>query len=220
MTHVLIRHLPYNQEEIQRHVNDMLDTMGPDWISDRYARIDKPNLLLPASPEKAIVTHPMICRAVAEYLLDKGAKVQVSDSPGMGQFARLIRETGYEEALQDLDVELKPFDTSVEINIGPPFGRIPIAKDAIEADRVINLAKLKTHAQMYLTLSIKNIFGCIVGLRNPSGICEWEWTACVLPNYWFRFMRPSTPISPSSTAFWLWRGKGRAKAGDPAGWIY
>jgi ferredoxin len=32
---------------------------------------------------------------------------------------------------------------------------------------VINLAKLKTHTQMMLTLGVKNLFGCIVGLEKP-----------------------------------------------------
>jgi len=173
MTQVLIRHLPYIQEKIQDCVDEMLDTMGPDWVTDQMHVLVKPNLLLPAAPDKAIVTHPMICRAVVLHLLKKGARVQVSDSPGIGSFPRLIKKTGYQEALRDLDVELKPLEASMEVDIGPPFGKIPVARDAVEADRVINLAKLKTHAQMYLTLSIKNMFGCIVGLRKP----EWHMRA-------------------------------------------
>ena len=37
---------------------------------------------------------------------------------------------------------------------GPPFGRIDLAVDALEADLVINLAKLKTHVMMRLTLGV------------------------------------------------------------------
>lgn len=173
MAYVLIRNLPYTQEKIQAGVNEMLDTMGTDRVTDQMRVLVKPNLLLSAPPGKAIVTHPLICRAVVKYLLEKGARVQVSDSPGIGSFQKLIRETGYQEALKGLDVEIKPFETSVELDIGPPFGKIPVAQDAVEADLVINLAKLKTHAQMYLTLSIKNMFGCIVGLRKP----EWHMRA-------------------------------------------
>jgi uncharacterized protein (DUF362 family)/ferredoxin-like protein FixX len=130
----------------------------------------KPNLLLPAPPERGIVTHPMIVRAVAAYLLDKGATVQVSDSPAVGNFHKLTRVTGYNAALDGLGVTLKPFKGSAEVDIGEPFGRIPIAREAVEADAVFNLPKLKTHVQMYLTLGVKNLFGCIVGLRKP----EWH----------------------------------------------
>ena len=173
MAQVLIRHLPYIQEKIEACVGEMLDTMGSNRVTPGMRVLVKPNLLLPAAPARAIVTHPLICRAVVFYLLKKGARVQVSDSPGIGSFQKLIQETGYQEALRDLDVDLKPFENSVEVDIGPPFGKIPVAQDAVEADLVINLAKLKTHAQMYLTLSIKNMFGCIVGLRKP----EWHMRA-------------------------------------------
>ena len=175
MTQVFVRKAAYDPPLIRALVDDMLDSMGPDFIRPGSRVLIKPNLLLPAAPDKAIVTHPMICRAVVQYVLNKGAQVQVSDSPGMGTFRKLVRETGYADALDDLDVVFKPFEASVEVDIGPPFGRIPIAREAVEADLVINLAKLKTHAQMYLTLAVKNIFGCIVGLRKP----EWHMRAGV-----------------------------------------
>jgi len=37
----------------------------------------------------------------------------------------------------------------------------------LEADVIINLPKSKTHAQMLLTLGVKNLFGCIPGPRKP-----------------------------------------------------
>lgn len=170
MSNVFIRQAAYNPSIIRDAVGEMFDSMGTDWIARGDRVLIKPNLLLAASPDRGIVTHPMICRAVAQYLLDKGAHVQVSDSPGVGSFRKVITDTGYKAALEGLDVLFKPFEGSVEVDIGEPFGRIPIAREAVEADRVINLAKLKTHAQMFLTLGVKNIFGCIVGLRKP----EWH----------------------------------------------
>ena len=61
------------------------------------------------------------------------------------------------------------------MDIGEPFGAIDIAKEAIQADAIVNLAKLKTHSQMLLTLAVKNLFGCIVGYRKP----EWHMRAGV-----------------------------------------
>lgn len=170
MSKVFIRQASYSQSIIRDAVAEMFDCMGPDWIGRGDRVLIKPNLLLAAGPDKGIVTHPMICRAVTQYLLEKGATVQVSDSPGVGSFRKVITDTGYKASLEGLDVDIKPFQDSVEVDIGEPFGRIPVARDVIEADRVINLAKLKTHAQMFLTLGVKNTFGCIVGLRKP----EWH----------------------------------------------
>lgn len=221
MTQVLIRNLPYTQEKIQASVDEMLDTMGPHWVTDQMRVLVKPNLLLPAPPGRAIVTHPLICRAVVIYLLKKGARVQVSDSPGIGTFKKLIQETGYQEALRDLDVELKPFEASVEVDIGAPFGKIPVAGDAVEADLIINLAKLKTHTQMYLTLSIKNMFGCIVGLRKP----EWHMRAGMdrmifakLLVQIYEALRPGFTIIDGILAL---EGQGPGKSGTPRqlGWL-
>lgn len=170
MTQVIIKTACYEQHCINAVVGGMLDSMEPGLIRSGSRVLLKPNLLMPATPEKGIVTHPMIVRAAAEYLLQKGAVVQVSDSPAVGNFHKLGRVTGYNAALDGLDISFKAFDASVEVDIGEPFGRIPIAEDAVQADCIINLAKLKTHVQMGLTLGVKNTFGCIVGLRKP----EWH----------------------------------------------
>ena len=47
----------------------------------------KPNLLMSAGPEKAIVTHPAVVEAVASTLLDFGAKPFIGDSPPLGNLA-------------------------------------------------------------------------------------------------------------------------------------
>ena len=51
------------------------------------------------------------------------------------------------------------------------FRVIELSRQVLEADVVINLPKLKTHAQMALTLAVKNLFGCVVGLKKP----EWHF---------------------------------------------
>jgi uncharacterized protein (DUF362 family) len=38
-----------------------------------------------------------------------------------------------------------------------------LSKEAIEADVVINLPKVKSHVQLVLTLGVKNLFGCVPG---------------------------------------------------------
>ena len=49
-----------------------------DW---KYSRVlIKPNLLLPASPEKGILTHPFIVRATTEYVLANNGIPVISDA--------------------------------------------------------------------------------------------------------------------------------------------
>lgn len=215
MSKVLIRKASYDTDVIRPIIREMLDSMGPDWIAPGMRVVVKPNMLMPAAPEQAIVTHPLIVRSVVAYLLGKGAHVQVSDSPPVGSFRKLIRASGYHEALKDLDVDLKPFDASVRVNIGQPFGSIEIAKDAMEADVVIDLAKLKSHAMMYLTLGVKNIFGTVVGLRKP----EWHMRSGVDRSMFAKLLvQIYQTVSPAFTivdGIMALEGQGPAKNGQP-----
>ncbi|KKK69805.1 hypothetical protein LCGC14_2930370, partial [marine sediment metagenome] len=108
---------------------------------------------------------------VAEYALDKGAVVQVSDSIAMGSFSKAIKSCGFEEALSGMPVKLVELTRSITVMTKGPFGSIELSADALEADVIINLPKLKTHTQMALTLAVKNLFGCVVGARKP----EWHF---------------------------------------------
>ena len=175
MAKVFIRNSAYSADALTPVINAMLDSQGDHWISRGERVLIKPNMLLPATPQEGIVTHPEIVRVVAEYLLDRGAVVQVSDSPPISNFHKIIRQSGYFKILNDMDINLKPLRGSVQVDIGEPFGKIDISRDIMEADKVINLAKLKAHAHMTLTLGVKNMFGAIVGLRKP----EWHMRAGV-----------------------------------------
>jgi len=215
MTNVFIRKASYDASIIRSMIREMLDSQGQDWIKAGARVVVKPNMLLAAGPDKAIVTHPLVVRAVAEYLLAKGAKVQISDSPPIGSFHKLLRESGYHEALEGLDVDLKPFVDSIQVDVGEPFGSIEIARDAMQADLVINLAKLKSHAQMYLTLGVKNIFGTIVGLRKP----EWHMRAGVDRTMFARLLvQIHQTVAPAFTimdGILALEGQGPGKSGHP-----
>ena len=64
---------------------------------------------------------------------------------------------------------------------GKIFKQLEIDQAVLDADVVINLPKWKTHAQMVLTLGVKNLFGCVPwseeafvaseGGREPEGLC-------------------------------------------------
>jgi uncharacterized protein (DUF362 family)/Pyruvate/2-oxoacid:ferredoxin oxidoreductase delta subunit len=215
MSKVLIRTSGYEKALINRLVGEMLDNLPAQAVKPGSHVVLKPNLLLAAGPERGIVTHPMIVRAAAEYFLDKGAHVQVSDSPAVANFSKIVRVAGYNGALDGLEVSVKPFEESVEVDIGEPFGRVPIAREAMEADLVINLAKLKTHAQMYLTLGVKNIFGCVVGLRKP----EWHMRTGVDRAMFARLLvQIYEAIAPAYTivdGVLALEGQGPGKSGQP-----
>ncbi|MDM8541321.1 DUF362 domain-containing protein [Desulfococcaceae bacterium HSG9] len=215
MSQVLIKKASYNYAELRPIIFEMIDVLAPDLITPQARVLIKPNLLMAAPPERAVLTHPLIVKAVAEYVIEKGGKPSIADSPAAGKFAKIIEIGGYQAALKDLDVKIGPFETYVKTDIGEPFGKIEIARDAIEADVVINLAKLKTHAQMLLTLGVKNLFGCIIGLSKP----EWHFRTGVDHEMFAKLLvQIYKKVNPSITlvdGILAMEGQGPAKSGTP-----
>ena len=131
----------------------------------------KPNLIEPATPDQAVLTHPSIIHAAAEAFLRWGAAaVIVGDGPGHCRDARLIVDVGgLRPALADLKVRF------VDLNHGPVVARsnalgltslkqIYLAEAVAAADIIVSIAKLKTHHWAGVTLSMKNMFGVLPGI--------------------------------------------------------
>ncbi|HYQ47683.1 MAG TPA: DUF362 domain-containing protein [Thermodesulfovibrionales bacterium] len=212
---VLIRNASYDYEKLRPLVFELLGVLDGGRIGRQSRVLIKPNFLAPAPPDRAMITHPLIVRAVAEYVLEKGGAALVSDSPAMGTFERVMREGGFERELKDVPVVCRAFGDSVPVDVGPPFNRIEIAADAMNADVVINLPKLKTHAQMLLTLGVKNMFGCIVGMRKP----EWHFrTGIDRDKFAELLVRVCAAVRPSITildGILAMEGQGPGKGGVP-----
>jgi uncharacterized protein (DUF362 family)/Pyruvate/2-oxoacid:ferredoxin oxidoreductase delta subunit len=217
MTKVYFKKATYDYPVLKPIIFEMLETILGDRIHSKSRVLVKPNFLSPAKPDKAILTHPLVVRAAVEYVLEKGGRPLVADSPAMGSFERILKEGGYKDALDRLNghVEFKPFKATVKVNIGEPFGEIAIARRAVESDVVINLAKLKTHTQMLLTLGVKNLFGCVVGLTKP----EWHLRSGVDRNMFARLLvQIYQAIQPAATlvdGILALEGQGPGRRGNP-----
>ena len=150
-----------------------------------------------------------------EYCLDRGVRPIVADSPAIGSFETILRMSGIRDALAGTDVECRPFRDSVKVDVGEPFGEIDIAEEAVRADVIINLPKFKTHAQMLLTLAVKNLFGCVVGFRKPewhhAGGCDRQAFARLLVRIG-RTLRPAFNILDGILAM---EGQGPGRSGVP-----
>lgn len=215
MGEVFFKKADYEYETLRPIVFNMIEALAGNLIKEDTRVLLKPNLLLAAEPEKAIITHPNLVKAVAEYVISKGGILQISDSPAIGSFEKIIITGGYKKAFQNIDVLFKEFELSKPIYIGKPFGEIDIAVDAVETDVVINLPKLKTHAQMLLTLGVKNLFGCIIGYRKP----EWHFRTGINRELFAKLLvlicnaiKPSITIVDGILAL---EGDGPGKKGTP-----
>jgi len=217
MSTVFVRNSPtdYNYHELKPLIFEIMDSAVSGVIQKNSRVVIKPNLLASASADEAVVTHPLFIKAVVEYVLDKGAKPQISDSPGSGSIMKVLKNSGIISALEGLKVEYKEFKKSISIDVGKPFEKIEIAEDAINADVLINLPKLKTHTQMLLTLGVKNLFGCIVGLKKP----QWHLRAGVDREMFARLLvKIHQAVNPTITiidGILAMEGQGPGKSGEP-----
>jgi len=126
----------------------------------------KPNLVSGLRHDGLACTHPQFIRATAEWFLDRGAKVAVGDSPAFGTAKGVMAACGIVEALKDLPVDLINFDNPRRMQLPSGF-RVGIASQVFDCDLLVNLPKVKAHSQMFVTLAVKNYFGCVVGFRKP-----------------------------------------------------
>ena len=128
----------------------------------------KVNLLVGEAPEKCVNTHPTVFKAVAELFAAQGAIIKYGDSPGFGSTITAARKSGIAEVADELNIELADFKDGREVfyEEGVQNKKFFIANGILDSDGVISLPKLKTHALERFTGSIKNQFGCVVGMRK------------------------------------------------------
>lgn len=111
-------------------------------------------------------TEPAFMLAVARWFIDLGARVRIGDSPAFGSARAALEMLGVAGELSDLGVRITNFKRvqNVELSGG---GKAGVAVDAMECDLLVNLPRIKAHAQTRITLAVKNCFGCLAGLRKP-----------------------------------------------------
>jgi uncharacterized protein (DUF362 family)/NAD-dependent dihydropyrimidine dehydrogenase PreA subunit len=129
----------------------------------------KPNLVGSRPPDKCVTTHPLVVKAVGRLVIEAGATPLIGESPQLGPVKKIVSKCGIEGIAGDLGIDIVEFEpVRVPYPQGKIFKKFVIGKIIKEVDGVINLPKLKTHALLGLTLSVKNIFGCIPGARKAQ----------------------------------------------------
>ena len=165
----------YDRQKLGAALEALLEDLGGirKFFSAGDRVLLKPNLLSASPPEKCVTTHPEVVRAVALLVLEAGGRPFIADSPGLDGFSKVGDKTGMAQVAQELSIPLEELDDSSPLPMaeGSVFRRVEVARQALEADAIINLPKLKTHAQMTLTLGVKNLFGTVVRQRKA----EWHY---------------------------------------------
>lgn len=175
----IIRCPDYQEERVHEALSQALELLGGigHFVRPGQRVLIKPNLLSAKPPDLAVTTHPTVVKAAIQLVREAGGVPLVGDSPAVGSLYRVAERAGILKVIQETGARLEPFEESVEVAPlpGSIFKKLEVAREAIEADVILNVPKLKTHSQMLLTLGVKNLFGCVVGKRKA----QWHLMAGV-----------------------------------------
>jgi uncharacterized protein (DUF362 family)/Pyruvate/2-oxoacid:ferredoxin oxidoreductase delta subunit len=167
----IVRCQNYDEEKVLSSLRQSIDLIGgiQTFVKKGSRVLLKPNLLYGKSPENAITTHPSIVRGMIQIVREVGGIPSIGDSPSVGSLMKTAERAGIKAVADDMKCPLVEFDKPVLLSkgTGKIFKQLEIEQAVLEADVIINLPKWKTHAQMLLTLGVKNLFGCIPGPRKP-----------------------------------------------------
>ncbi len=160
----------YELSSLRQAVIELLEPIGgiSAFISSGDRVLLKPNLLSAKEPDKAVTTHPALVRVVAELVGEAGGIVLIGDSPGIGGFLRVAEKSGIYDAARESGASLIEFKEGVELQGDGTFRSIRLARVYYEADKIINLPKLKTHEMMTMTCAVKNLFGAVIGTEKAG----------------------------------------------------
>jgi len=164
----------YEPDAVAEAVQSALELAGASVFEGRTSVLLKPNLLSSRPPEDAVTTHPAVVEAVGRIASRAGCRPVLGDSPPFAgespvRYAKLCEQTGMTEVARRLGAELVRFEESI-VTVPSPSGRFyrsfEIASAVMDADLVVSISKLKTHGLTAFTGAVKNLFGCVPGIRK------------------------------------------------------
>lgn len=170
-----------DQDSVDTAAEDILLGCGIDMLlRDKKNIVLKPNLLTRANPGEAVTTSPAVMRAVIAALKRRGVeRITIADSPG-GSYGKAWLKSVYGGCgflpLEEIGGVSLNYDTeSRMVDTGKKrVKRFEIIRPICDADLIITVGRLKTHAMSGMTAAVKNLFGCVPGLKKA----EWH---CLFP---------------------------------------
>ncbi|WP_414754138.1 DUF362 domain-containing protein [Anabaena sp. CCY 9910] len=161
----LIRATSYERDALKESLITLLEPFGgmATFVKPGQRVLLKPNLLTGARPTKECTTRAELVYAVAQMVIAAGGKPFLGDSPAFGSAKGVAIANGYQPLIQELNLPIIDFHGKRYETVSENFNHLLLSKEVMEADVVINLPKVKSHAQLTVTLGVKNLFGCVPG---------------------------------------------------------
>jgi len=161
----LVRASSYDRTALRSALEALLEPLGgmAAFVKPGDRVLLKPNLLTGGRPGKECVTRPEVVYCVAQMVQEAGGKPFLGDGPAFGSAMGVAKANGYLPLTEALGLPIVEFHGKRYQTVSDAFNHLLLSKEAIEADGVINLPKVKSHMQLTLTMGVKNLFGCVPG---------------------------------------------------------
>jgi len=161
----LIRADSYDRQRLRSSLETLLEPLGgmSAFVKKGDRVLLKPNLLTSGRVGKECITRPEIVYCVAQLVQEAGGKPFFGDSPAFGSAMGVAKANGYLPMMEELNLPIVEFHGQRYETVSAAFNHLRLCKEAMDADVVINLPKLKSHMQLTLTMGVKNLFGCVPG---------------------------------------------------------
>lgn len=155
----------YEVEILQQRLVALLEPMGgmAHFVKPGDRVLLKPNLLTRSRPTKGCTTRPEIVYCVAKMVQAAGGEPFLGDSPAFGSAKGVAEANGLMAWANKAGVPVVEMHGKRYPIAGDEFDNFLLSKEAMEADVVINLPKLKSHVQLTMSMGVKNLFGCVPG---------------------------------------------------------
>ncbi len=155
----------YDIQQLEANLTSLLAPLGgmESMVKPGDRVLLKPNLLTGSRPTGECTTRPELVYCVAKQVQAAGGQPFLGDSPAFGSAQGVAKANGYLPWLEELNVPIVEFHGQRYETVGDQFNHLRLSKEAMNADVVINLPKVKSHVQLTLTLGVKNLFGCVPG---------------------------------------------------------
>ncbi len=176
----LCRTESYQYDLIRQNIDLLFEKLElADMIQPGMRVAIKPNLIMKSKPDAAIITHPLVVAAVGNKVKELGASVLIAESSGGLYTPAVLKSTynecGYREIAEKYGFELNYDCSYTEIFVpeGQRCKTFQIINPLLNADLIIDVAKLKSHCMTGLSGAVKNMFGSVPGLLKPELHCRF-----------------------------------------------
>lgn len=171
----LLKCTDYDVDKIEKKLREGFELLGGNTflrklIPENSKVLLKPNFLSVIEKGSPVITHYAMFEAVIRIVKEYSSNIVFGDSPGSGDSRKAAEKSGLMEVANKYGVEFVDFNNEIHVELDNAlmYKYWNVSKAAYEAEVVITLPKLKTHAMMYYTGAVKNQFGCIPGSKKAS----------------------------------------------------